>query len=363
MKILFITDTLGAGGKERRLTELMQALTIRHDIDFELVVMSRDIHYKAVIDLRIKIHYILRKTKNDLNIFFRLYRLCRNYKPDIVHCWDSMTAIYITPTCKLLGIKLVNGMVMDSPASRNICNKHWLRARLTFPFSDYIVSNSKAGLESYRAPVNRSEVIYNGFNFDRTKSLVDKEIIKDQLGVDTEYLIGMVATFWKKKDYATYYTAAQLVLAKRKDITFLAIGAETDSVESKALVDKKYIENFRFLGKKSGIESFINAMDICILSTFTEGISNSILEYMALEKPVIATKGGGTIEILIDDETGFLIEPSNPEELAGKIEVLLNDPLLRMKMGTTGKERIMKEFSIDQMVNKYIERYEMLMAK
>lgn len=173
----------------------------------------------------------------------------------------------------------------------------------------------------------------------------------------------MVATFWKKKDYATYYTAAQLVLAKRKDITFLAIGAETDLVESKALVDKKYIENFRFLGKKSGIELFINAMDICILSTFTEGISNSILEYMALEKPVIATKGGGTIEILIDDETGFLIEPSNPEELAGKIEVLLNDPLLRMKMGTTGKERIMKEFSIDQMVNKYIERYEMLMAK
>lgn len=345
------------------MTELMQALKIRRAIDFELVVMSRDIHYKAVIDLGIKIHYILRKTKRDLSVFFRLYRLCRYYKPDIVHCWDSMTALYISPTCKLLGIKLVNGMVMDAPACQNIYNKHWLRARLTFPFSDFIVGNSKAGLVAYRAPRGKSEVIYNGFNFDRTKALVKKEIIRDQLDVGKEYLVGMVATFWEKKDYATYYKAAQLLLEKRRDLTFLAIGNDTDSEESIAMVDKKYIDNFRFLGKRSGIESLINAMDICILSTFTEGISNSILEYMALGKPVIATKGGGTMEIVKDKQTGFLIEPSNPEELAGKVEVLLNEPLLRMKMGSAGKERIMKEFSIDQMVNKYIERYTMLVTE
>ncbi len=363
MKILFITDTLGAGGKERRMTELMQALKIRRDIDFELVVMSRDIHYKAVIDLGIKIHYIIRKTKRDLSVFFRLYRLCRYYKPDIVHSWDSMTALYISPTCKLLGIKLVNGMVMDAPECQNISNKHWLRARLTFPFSDFIVGNSRAGLIAYRAPLGKSEVIYNGFNFDRAKALVRKEIIRDQLGVGTEFIVGMVATFWKKKDYVTYYKAAQLLLSKRRDITFLAIGTDTDSEESIAMVDKKYMENFRFLGKRTGIESLINAMDICILSTFTEGISNSILEYMALGKPVIATRGGGTVELVKDKETGFLIEPSSPEELAGKVEVLLNDPLMRMKMGSAGNERIRNAFSIDQMVNKYIDLYTMLVTK
>ena len=341
----------------------MQALKIRHDIDFELVVMSSDIHYRAVIDLGIKIHNILRKTKNDLTVFCRLYRLCRSYKPDIVHCWDSMTAVYLSPTCKLLGIKLLNGMIIDSPACQNIYNKYWLRARLTFPFSDYIVGNSKAGLIAYRAPGKKSEVIYNGFNFDRTKDLVNKEIIKDQLGVGSEYLIGMVATFWEKKDYATYYKAAQLLLEKRRDIIFLAVGAETDSDESRTLVNKKFMDNFRFLGKRSGIESVINAMDICVLSTFTEGISNSILEYMALGKPVIATRGGGTIEIVKDQETGFLIEPSSPEELARKVEILLNDPLLRVKLGSAGKERIMKEFSIDRMVNKYIDRYTKLLAK
>jgi glycosyltransferase involved in cell wall biosynthesis len=216
---------------------------------------------------------------------------------------------------------------------------------------------------AYRAPLGKSEVIYNGFNFDRTNALVRKEIIRDQLGVGTEFLVGMVATFWEKKDYATYYKAAQLLLSKRRDITFLAIGTDTDSAVSVAMVDKRYIDNFRFLGKRTGIESLINSMDICILSTFTEGISNSILEYMALGKPVIATRGGGTVEIVQDNETGFLIEPSNPEELAGKVEVLLNDPQMRMKMGSAGNERIVNAFSIDQMVNKYIELYTMLVAK
>jgi glycosyltransferase involved in cell wall biosynthesis len=75
---------------------------------------------------------------------------------------------------------------------------------------------------------------------------------------------------------------------------------------------------------------------------------------MALGKPVIATYGGGTNEIIRDNDTGFLISPSNPEELAQKIEILLNDEALANKMGLAGKERIKKSFSIEKMVDKYI---------
>lgn len=362
MKILFFINTLDSGGKERRLTELMRALKFKQDIEFELVVMSNDIHYKEVFDLGINIHYITRKTKKDISVFYRFYKLCRNYRPDIVHCWDSMTAVYLVPTCKLLHIKLVNGMVVDSPVKQNIFNKYWLRAKLTFPFSDIIVGNSKAGLKAYKAPKNKSIVIYNGFNFDRTENLISKKIIKKQISTDSNYLIGMVASFSEKKDFETYYRAAKFLLNSRKDITFLAIGTGTDSVESKNLIDNQYIDHFRLLGKNSGVESFINAMDICVLSTFTEGISNSILEYMALEKPVVATSGGGTNEIVMDNKTGFLINPSNPKELAEKLEILLNDADLRTNMGLAGKERVMNEFSIDQMVRKYNDLYKIILS-
>ena len=117
----------------------------------------------------------------------------------------------------------------------------------------------------------------------------------------------MVATFSGLKDYKTYYKAADIVLRKRNDVTFLAIGSYTDSLASQKLVCSQFRDHFRLLGKKSGIESIINTIDICVLATFTEGISNSIMEYMALGKPVIASAGGGTNEILEDKKTGFLL--------------------------------------------------------
>lgn len=357
MKVLFLIDTLGSGGKERRLTELLKALIFKQNIDIELVVMSDDIHYEEVLNLGINIHKIIRKTPKDISVFRKFYVHIRNYRPDVVHCWDSMTAVYVAVTCQLLNCKLVNGMVIDSPVRRNIFNKYWLRARLTFPFSDTIVGNSMAGLKAYKAPEKKSIVVHNGFNFDRTNNLISREVKRRELNITTKFTVGMVATYSELKDYPTYYMAAQQLLDKRKDVTFLAIGPGTDSTESLNLIDKKHIDNFRLLGKRAGIESFINTMDICILSTFTEGISNSVLEYMALSKPVIATTGGGTDEIVADKKTGFLISPSNSGELADKIELLLDDPGLCQKMGSAGRERVKVEFSIDQMVRKYIDIY------
>ena len=353
---------MNAGGKERRLSELIIALSSRNDIEFELVVMSNEIHYKEILQLNLTIHKLIRNSKKDFSVFKKFYKLCRNYKPDIVHCWDGMTAVYSVPACKLLNIKLVNGLVVDAPIKKTIFNKRWLRAKLTFPFSSIIIGNSRAGLAAYNVPLNKGYLIYNGFNFQRTENLIKEDVIRQELKIDAKFVIGMVASFSKYKDYKTYFSAAQMLLSQRHDVIFLAIGNDTDSTLSKSLIDLKYKENFRLLGKKSCIESYINAMDICVLSTFTEGISNSILEYMALMKPVIATSGGGTNEIVEDTKTGFLISPTNPKELAAKIEMLLNDAALRKKIGTCGNERVHEIFSIDAMANKYVSFYKMILT-
>jgi glycosyltransferase involved in cell wall biosynthesis len=360
MRILFFIDSFPAGGKERRLLELMKGLQKQPDTEFELVIMSNDVHYKEVYDLGIKIHFVIRKTKKDFSVFSKFCRLCRDFKPDIVHCWDSMTAVYLVPVTKWLGIKFVNGMVVDSPSKQNIRNKTWLRAKLTFPFSNIIIGNSKAGLMAYGAPAKKGVCIYNGFSFNRIENLFDREQIRKELDIRTKYVIGMVASFSVFKDYKTYYIAARLLLEKRKDITFLAIGDYTDSPDSLEQAGKEYAAHFRLLGRRSGVESYISAMDICVLATYTEGISNSILEYMAMGKPVVATDGGGTKEIILESKTGFLVSPENPGELAGKIEILLNNETLRTEMGQAGKERVQNHFSIDQMINSYVYHYHKL---
>jgi glycosyltransferase involved in cell wall biosynthesis len=356
MKILFFIDSLRSGGKERRFIELIKAFPAK--IQFEIVLMSKEVHYKEVFRINTRIHYIIRKRKKDISAFYKFYKICKNYKPDIVHCWDSMTAIYSIPSCKLLNIKFVNGMIVDAPSKQNIFNKYWLRGKLTFPFSNIILSNSKAGLAAYHAPKKKRFFIYNGFNFKRANNITDREQIRSLLKIDTRYVIGMVASLSKFKDYKTFFGAAQLLLSQRDDVTFLAIGSETDSVLARNLFDKIYTNCFRLLGKQTDIESLINAIDIGVMATYTEGISNSIMEYMALGKPVIATDGGGTCEIVKDGETGFLVKTSNVEDLTNKMELLLNDAKLRSTMGMAGKQRIYNSFSIDIMVEKHILVYE-----
>jgi glycosyltransferase involved in cell wall biosynthesis len=226
-----------------------------------------------------------------------------------------------------------------------------------------IIGNSNAGLKAYRAPDNKSICIYNGFNFKRTEGVADMSIVSKELEIESPYIVGMVASFSIYKDYKTYYKAAEILLSKRKDITFLAIGDHTNSDPSKKLLNGSTGNHFRLLGRRPDVESLVNMMDVCVLSTFTEGISNSILEYMALAKPVVATDGGGTGEIVKDGETGFLVDPEKPEELAEKIELLLNNKGLREKMGEAGQQRVKDIFSIDNMVEKYIFHYRKLLEK
>ena len=363
MRILFFIDSYPAGGKERRLLELMKGLKATPGISFGLVIMSNDIHYREIFELGIPVHQVIRKTKKDLSVFSKFMKLCREFKPDIVHCWDSMTAVYLVPVCRILGIRLVNGMIVDAPAKQNFRNKVWLRAKLTFPFSSRVIGNSKAGLKAYGAPAKRSVCIYNGFNFNRADSLQDGIAMKKKLGIGPEYVIGMVASFSIFKDYPTFFGAAEKLLVKFPGITFLAIGDDTDSPEAISLVSEMNRKNFRFLGRSSGIESLVNIMDICVLSTYTEGISNAILEYMAMGKPVIATDGGGTSEIVEDGRTGYLVRTSDPVQLAEKMEILINDPVLRSRMGEAGKQRVREIFSIDSMMNGFISEYRKLVRR
>ena len=362
MKILFVIDTLGSGGKERRLTELLKALVLKREVNAELVVMSEDIHYSDIFDLGITIHKIIRRTRKDLTVFWKLGRIIRDVRPDAVHCWESMTAMYLAPLCKIARCPLINGMVTNVPLKRNILNRHWLRARLTFPFSEVIVSNSKAGLDAYRVPHGKGVVIYNGFNFQRIIGLQDCMEFRKEIGIQTPLVVGMVASFWQQKDYPTFFASARILLQKRRDLTFLAVGPGTDSKEAIELINTEFLENFRLIGKQSDVESLISIMDVCVLATFTEGMSNAIMEYMAMEKPVVATVGGGTAEIIKDGVNGFLVAPSDPDIMAARIQQLLDDKTLRRAMGLAGLNRIKSAFSIDRMIDDYLSLYRRVVA-
>lgn len=363
MRVLHFIISLRAGGKERQAVELMKGLTLHHNqVQMEVVVMEDEIHYTEIFDLGIPVRKLLRRSKKDVSVFGRFYKLCKSFRPDIIHCWDSMTAVYAVPVARLLGIRLLNNMIQDAPALRNYKNKDWLRGRFTFPFSQAIVGNSKAGLDAYGVKGKKRNCIYNGYAIERTDGLPDVAGLKAQLKIREESVVGMVASFSKYKDYKTYFRAASLLLEKKKDVVFLAIGAGTDSAAAKAMIPPELLSHFRLMGALNGIEGWIRVMDVCVLSTFTEGISNSILEYMAMGKPVLATDGGGTAELVEDGVNGFLLRTSDAEQQAEKMAVLLTDPALRQSMGEKGRQKVIDIFANQAMVNAFAVLYVKLMA-
>jgi hypothetical protein len=110
MRILFFIDNLLPGGKERRFVELVKGLKAFPSIEFEMVVMNQNIHYREAYQLGNKIHFLERKIKKDLSVFKKFYKICKDYRPDMVHTWDDMTTIIAIPACKILDIRLINGI-------------------------------------------------------------------------------------------------------------------------------------------------------------------------------------------------------------------------------------------------------------
>ncbi len=322
--------------------------------------MSEDIHYKAVNNLDIKKHYLIRKGKKDTRILVKLYKLCKEFKPDIIHSWGSMTSVYAVPVAKMLGIKLINGMIRDSSPFK-LFSKSCIRSKITFPFSDVILANSYAGLKAYNAPVHKSVCIYNGFDFDRIKSLQDESTVRRKFNINAEKVVGMVATFSHNKDYETYISAAKMVLQKRNNVTFLAIGGGENLEKCKKMAGSGFRDKIIFPGRQEDVESIINVFDVGVLSTNTkvhgEGISNSIMEYMALSKPVLATHCGGNYELVIDGETGFLVKNGDLKDLTNRIIQLLDNPELALQFGEYGRKRIRHEFSIEKMSKKHVGLY------
>jgi len=368
MKILFFIDSLTFGGKERRMIQLMKGLKLNRNVGFELVVMSNQIQYKEIFDLDIKIHYLIRKSKKDISAFHRFYKICKIYRPDIIHCWDSMTAVYAIPTCKLLKIKLVNGMVVDTPVRQNMSNKHWFRARLTFPFSNIIVGNSKAGLAAYGAPDNKSICIYNGMDLARFNKLTDPSFIRKEIFGDKSddiFVAGMVAAFEIRKDYETLIKAAITLVSSNDKVRFILVGDGANFKEIKNRVPALLANKIIFLGKRVDVESIINIFDVGILLTNArvhgEGISNSIIEYMALGKPVIATRGGGTNEVVIDNENGYLIDSHRQDQLIERIEILMKNKNQSHNLGKNGNRQIEEKFDLKIMKDRYLEVYQKLL--
>lgn len=358
MKILFFIDNLGYGGKERRLLELLKGLSKNKNIQLDLVLAKKEIVYKEIFDIKVKIHFATRENfKKDPKVFIKFFRLVKSIEPDIIHVWGNLEAIYSLPAKLILKIPMINSQIANAYDHFPILLNH----KLTFPWSDLIIANSYAGLKAYDAPEYKSKVIYNGFDFKRLDKLKDKSELSNTIGLKTSFVAGMVASFAERKDYTTFMKAINVVIDQNPDISFLCIG-DGDYKPYQNMLNERSVEHVLFFGHQQDVESIMNICDMGILATYTEGISNSILEFMALGKPVIVAGGGGCVELVEHKVNGFVLKSGDYTGIAESILFLMSNTIELTSYGLESKKIVNNKFSMEKMIESFKHEYENLLT-
>ncbi len=361
MRILFLFDGVGRGGRERRFVQLVKGLNHAGYNDLYLINTRDLLEYSELQDYNITIEYL---NRHQVMFLSRLIKRIRYINPDVVQPWIDIDAFYMNIAYYFLpkNVVYISSFIAD-------CNyhKHALWSKLTmawaYRLSRHIISNSIAGFENYRVPQTKRLCIYNGFDFERLKYRSHTSIRKE-MHINTPYIVAMIARMQDNKDFPMYIRAASNILKHRVDVTFLAIGSGPLENEWRKTVPNELKHQIIFTGRRDDIDSILQEVDISVLCTNSdkhgEGVSNSILESMASGVPVVATLGGGTSEIVVDGETGFLVQPKDDATLAEKLCLLLDNNILHRNLSRNSVERIKKFFSLEVSTRKYVEMYSSL---
>lgn len=176
-------------------------------------------------------------------------------------------------------------------------------------------------------------------------------------------LIGMVAIFRYKKGHHVLIEAARDVLEAFSSARFLLLGHGPQEANIRRLIGEHGLEgSFLLLGLKDNVPAVLKALDVFVLPSLEEALGTSILEAMAMERPVVATNVGGIPEVVRDGETGFLVPPMDPKALARGIIRVLEDKDIASDMGRKGRALVERHFTLELMVERTHELYENLIT-
>ncbi len=285
----------------------------------------------------------------------------------IVHSNSIRTHAYAAIVGKIKSLKVVWH-------ERNLITKEIVDPdRLFSFFADALICNSYAIAARFLKKgilPRKIKVVYNGVDTARFNPGLDKEKIRKEFGIGPkETVVAITSRFNQAKGHEIFLRAAKTILetpAIKNKPRFLIVGDAVFSADRWRAAFLKDMartlgisDRVIFTGFRGDMPDIYAGIDILVLATDAEACGRVILEAMACAKPVVATRSGGSPELIGDGVTGLLFEPGNQGDLAGKLEGLINDAEGAKKMGASGRKLVEEKFSIQKNVvsieNIYLE--------
>ncbi len=302
--------------------------------------------------------------------FVRQVRSCAAYlkdnKIDLVHTHDFYTNVFGMAAASLAGVKAKVASKRETGGMRSSSQE--FVEKLAFGRADAVVANSMAVREYVAArgiSPDKINVICNGLDLSRFENA---DSSREKFGLPTDENIRFV-TLVANLRHAVKNVPMFLRVAKRVEEAvpnshFVIAGEGELKAELKAMAGELGIDNMvHFIGRCSDVPGLLSTSSACVLTSTAEGFSNSILEYMAAGKPVVATNVGGAAEAIVENETGFLVDSDDDAAMAEHLIDLLGDDEKAAALGNAGRTIARDKFSIKAQLRNTLGLYNSLLDR
>jgi len=366
LRILHVVNRLDTGGTEHVVLNLIRGL----DADqFESrICVTRGFNAELVAAQKLPAPYEAGQVGAGSQFLVPvLSRIMKEYRPDVVHSrnWGALEAVV---AARLSGVPVAihseHGYEVDMMAGLPMRRRMIRRA--IYPMADGIFTVSSE-LRDYHAKQAwfdpaKIRVIHNGV--DTHKFQPDarwREEARRKFGVAGagEFVIGSVGRMVAIKDHPSLLQAAAELVRRGINVKVLLAGAGPELEKHQAMVAgmPELAQRVNFLGASGNVTEILNALDVFVLPSLLEGMSNTILEAMACGVPVVATRVGGNPELVREGKTGWLFAPADVKALVERLADFAAHPEMRSSFGGAARERVEGEFSLQGMIKNYSNLY------
>ena len=355
----------------------------------------------------------------DFFAFFEILKLLFRLKPDIVHVNSSKAGglVGLAAWCyRFISRRKIRLVFTAHGWAFNEDRSGWqiwlikLLSKLTVLFYDKIICVSEydrqIAIKNRIAPVNKLVAIHNGIDIESISFLPKEEAQKKLLGKTSPLVIGTIAEWTKNKGLVYLLEAVKEVQRNQKrvalldqslkatvqkgdplnisikvrplDVVLIGSGENPDKEKIERFIEKHELKNVHLIEWLDNAANYLKAFDIFVLPSVKEGLPYAILEAMAAQVPIVATNVGGVSEMLSrapkrvapSDQSsrtivrkgdplnvGLLIPPKNSQELAAKINYLIENPEIAQAMAQKASQKVIREFSLEKMLQKTKRAY------
>ncbi|MGH3080495.1 MAG: glycosyltransferase family 4 protein [Gaiellaceae bacterium] len=356
-KVLLLITLAEVGGAQTYVASLLPALVER----FDVVVAAhgpgplRTAAEEAGVRF-IALRHVRRPVSpwRDLAGFLELVLLLRRERPDILHASSSKAGVLGRLAAAATGVPIriftVHGWAFAAYTGMPSLLYRWvdrLVGRLTSVTICVSQNDRLAGLRARTCSADRTIVIRNGVSVETALRARHER---------RRPLLLSVGRFKAPKDFITLARALALLPASSFEALIVGDGPERPALEAE-LRRLGIDDRVRLAGEQGDVCALLADADAFVLPSRSEGLPVSILEAMAAELPVVASRVGGVPELVVDGESGFLVSPGDPQELATALERLVGDPDLRRRLGAVGRVRAETRFNLNAFRRAHLELY------